>query len=342
MSVEARRKEFFANVWDHSKDPFQAQFDVVPPFADSIKSAVKVLHGLIRAQPYDSKIAVTLKDLIAANGPELTACLLQLAGLTRNKVISDLQASSYTGHKPSSYKGLHTSESWTASGPYLVASLRKVLEPVEVLSDGIIEALNKATRPGFIRQERAKRQGHEAEARLAGVLLELEVPFEPAGKVENPLCPDAQIGGVSFDLVVPDTKRPLVVVKSTVHTSNIGQYGKSKDHLEVTEARDMLEKSYAAADRPTLLALIDGIGFRSNAAGLNGVLEKADEFCQFGTLWKAVVVAASRLGKVCLMDADKSYLEGFSTFLTRYGSTVKEVKLPAGTPCGKVRIEVEG
>ncbi|GMV87866.1 MAG: hypothetical protein AMXMBFR81_07970 [Chthonomonas sp.] len=342
MSVEARRKEFFANVWDHSKDPFQTQFDIVPPFSDPIKSAVRTLHGLIRDQPDDTKIAATLKELISANGPELTACLLQLAGLTRNKVISDLHASSFAGHKPSSYKGLHTSESWSASGPYLVASLRKVLEPVEVLSDGVIEALNKATRPGFIRQERAKRQGHEAEARLAGVLLELQVPFEPEGKVENPLCPDAQIGGVSFDLVIPDTKRPLIVVKSTVHTSNIGQYGESKDHLEITEARDMLEKSYTADERPTLMALIDGIGFRSNAAGLNGVLEKADEFCQFGTLWKAVVVAAYRLGKVCLIDADEAYMEDFSGFLSRYGKAIKATKLPGGVPCGKVRMEISG
>lgn len=342
MSVETRRQEFFANVWDHSKDPFQAQFDVVPPLPDFVKSAVRVLHGLIRAEQDDSKVANTLKELISANGPDLTAALLQLAGLTRNKVISDLQASSYAGHKPSSYKTLHTSESWSASGPYLVASLRKVLEPIENLTDGVIEALNKATRPGFIRQERAKRQGHEAEARLAGALLELGIPFEPEGKVENPLCPDTQIAGVSFDLVVPNTKTPLVVVKSTVHTSNIGQYGESKDHLEVTEAKDMIERSFPANARPTLLALIDGIGFRSNAAGLNGVLEKADEFCQFGTLWKAVIVAGSRLGKVCLLDAEQSYLAGFQPFLTKYDATIKLARIPAGIPCGKARMQVEG
>ena len=70
------------------------------------------------------------------------------------------------------------------------------------------------------------------------------LPFQPVEKAENPLCPDKTIHKVSFDLVVPLEDAPVMVVKSTVHTSNIGQYGESKDDLEVREARKMLEEHF--------------------------------------------------------------------------------------------------
>lgn len=101
---------------------------------------------------------------------------------------------------------------------------------------------------------------------------------------------------VSFDIVVPNIENPTVCIKSTVHTSNIGQYGESKDHLEVAEARRMID-ALPIASRPTLVGFIDGIGFESNSAGLNGVLEKADEFCQFKTIWKLAVISAQKTSR---------------------------------------------
>jgi hypothetical protein len=183
---------------------------------------------------------------------------------------------------------------------------------------GTLEALNLATHSSFVRQERAKRMGHEGEARLARALQRRGIAFEPPAKAENPLSGDVKLNGVSFDVVVPGVQSPEVCVKSTVHTANIGQYGQSKDFLEIQVARKMLDAEYPEARRPILLALVDGVGFRSNAAGLDGVLVEADEFCQFKTLWKALVVCCRRLEKPLhlLLSADEQSRQ--RGFLARY------------------------
>lgn len=78
--------------------------------------------------------------------------------------------------------------------------------------------------------------GHEAEFRLARLLQDCNVSFVPLEKASNPLCRDETIDGVSYDLVVPSAQDARLRVKSTVHTANIGQYGESKDALEIREA----------------------------------------------------------------------------------------------------------
>ena len=60
----------------------------------------------------------------------------------------------------------------------------------------------------------------------------------------------------------------LVCVKSTVHTSNIGQYGESKDALEMTEAKNMIQQRFHRKTAPILLAFVDGVGFETNRDGL--------------------------------------------------------------------------
>jgi hypothetical protein len=177
--------------------------------------------------------------------------------------------------------------------------------------------LNQATWSGYIRQERAKRSGHEAEYRLATLMASLRIPFTPSEKAENPLCRDVQLNGISFDLVIPDDRVPALVFKATVHTANIGQYGESKDHLEIDEARRWLDE-LSPERRPLLMAFIDGVGFRSNSAGLNGVLTKSDEFCQFRTIWKAVVVAGAKSGIKHKIYLSQSVLSKFECFIRKY------------------------
>lgn len=230
---------------------------------------------------------------------------------------------------PSSYSGLPNSPAWRFAGPYLARKLQAVFQGFSgpnFASDvapptyqATFEAINQATYPGFIRQERAKRQGHEAEARLANLLAACGIAFEPKEKADNPLCRDATLHGVSFDIVIPSVAKPLVCFKATVHTANIGQYGESKDHLEVAEAVEVLHREFGQ-QRPLLMALIDGIGFQSNSAGLNGVLEKADEFCQFRTLWKAVVVAMSKTGRTAwAVELPEGDYHRFAEFFARHG-----------------------
>lgn len=324
------RHEFEHYVWDHSIDPFQMKFDDRREFSDDELKLIDRMFDAVVDEDGEAPEAALRKIFIA--NPNLFKIALQITGLTRNKILQDLRASGSIkelGLKvPSSFDRLPSSNSWDIAGPYLVRRLRSVfshIDPNKLTLSQVFEALNQATWPGYIRQERAKRSGHEAESRLATLLYSLEIPFEPEEKADNPMCRDAQIGGISFDLVVPSIKNPIVVIKSTVHTANIGQYGESKDHLEMDEARRWIDNSYKK-DKPTLLAFIDGVGFRSNSDGLNGVLTKSDEFCQFQTVWKAVIVsskAAQAPLEVALDQEDRDY---FASFIDRwdYGDRIIE------------------
>lgn len=339
MTLKSKREEFFNNVWDHTSDPFQMMFDVRRPLSGAEINILKTIHQRIQETDQDASLAVLVKQLIEENGFEVTALLLQLSGLTRSKIISDLKASHYCGSKPSSYKTLHRSGSWQISGLHIARSLRKILKPIQEFDPGAMEALNQATYPGFIRQERAKRQGHEAEYRLACLWYSLGIPFEPSEKVNNPLCKDASIHGESFDLVAPSIEQPLILVKCTVHTANIGQYGESKDAGEIEKARTMIKTQFSSEKKPILLAFVDGIGLSSNSAGLNALLKLAEEFCQFRTLWKAAVIAASQLGfKVCL-SAKADYWHNFQAFLDRYSQNIKIAEnLENGIEAGDARV----
>ncbi len=313
-------QEFWSNVWDHTRDPFQVQFDdrrsLLPNEISALQAVVEATHGTND----DQQLASTLRSLIRNHDPQMIELFLQIAGLTRNKILTDLRAISTArglklGGTFSHLKLVDHDDTWSIAGPYLAGRLRRVLglPPTEIL-----EALNQATYPGYIRQERAKRQGHEAEYRLAIVLLEAGINFVPKSKAENPLSSDAQLNGVSFDLVIPDLQQPLVCTKATVHTANIGQYGESKDALEIAEAREMIDSHFQPSSKPLLLALIDGVGFTSNRAGLERVLDGADEFCQFRTIWKAIVICASLLGKDILIELPESSRQRHSEFLRKY------------------------
>ena len=52
----------------------------------------------------------------------------------------------------------------------------------------------------------------------------------------------------------------------------------------------------SSAPAPMLVAFVDGVGFKSNMAGLEAVLNNADEFIQFATCWKLPVIAARVFG----------------------------------------------
>jgi hypothetical protein len=340
-SLEERKSEFQSHIWNHADDEFQTGFDSAPAFDSETISLLELIRDMIINKQKDNVIIKSIEPILRKN-PGLINKLLQISGLTRNKPITDLKAS--LGSKgikvPSTPQSLISrSDIWEHAGIYILSRLRPVLTPIAVDNCkhiGPYQALNIATWPGWIRQERAKRQGHEAEARLARMLSKLGIPFEPKEKEINPLCRDAQLHGHSFDLVVPSIKKPKVVFKSTVHTSNIGQYGESKDHLEISEAADVVSRHMSGAGT-ILFALADGIGFMSNTAGRDGVLTKADEFCQFNTLWKAAVVCAASINKritVELSDPEdhKKFLARYKDYVTIKKTTKNVANDPGGTP----------
>ena len=320
--LDERRREFFSHVWDHTVDAFQAKFDERRPLTASEVACLQRLVTAIGKGEPDPVLSRLIREEIQTSRDDILSLLLQLVGSTRNKILTDLKAKKIK--TPSDYRQLpNGAEAWAVAGPYLASRLRTVLGSIaKGGTAGALEAVNQATYPGYIRQQRAKLQGHEAEARLAGLLLVCEIPFQPEEKAENPLCRDAQILGVSFDLVIPSIASPKVCFKATVHTSNIGQYGESKDALEAEEAKAKLEKHFGPK-RPTLVVLIDGVGFSSNAAGLNGVLTSADEFCQFATLWKAAVIGSHACGRTLTLRLSTENQRRHNAFLRRYSTSVR-------------------
>lgn len=326
-TLQEKVDEFNSHVWDHTADAFQQRFDVRRPLTrGEIQSLETLIKALSRGESDEQLSGRLLQEI--QNNPDFILLVLQIIGSTRNKILTDLRAALSGGGTriPQSPTRLHlNTDVWRTAGPYLAVRLRNICAPLAGLKTGrhqALEALNQATWPGWIRQERAKRQGHEAEYRLAVLYSVLCIPFQPSEKADNPLTRDTQVNGISFDLVVPSADTPLVCIKSTVHTSNIGQYGESKDALEVSEAADMLGAKFPD-DTPTLLAMIDGVGFNSNRAGLEGVLTNSHEFCQFKTLWKAAAIAASRLQREINVKLPPAHIESHRSFLNRCGKPVR-------------------
>lgn len=56
--VEKRRHEFMKNVWNHSEDPFQTQFDDRPPLS---KAEISELHKVVISALNDTTAAATTK-----------------------------------------------------------------------------------------------------------------------------------------------------------------------------------------------------------------------------------------------------------------------------------------
>ncbi|GMU26368.1 MAG: hypothetical protein AMXMBFR16_12730 [Candidatus Uhrbacteria bacterium] len=319
-SLSDRRAEFASFVWNHAADAFQAKFDIRAKLTDS---EIIILTSILAPKYLQSSdlLSAAVRDQVAADNRCLPL-LLQLTGLTRNKILQDIKAfarNSRLNISLSSPRAMFGSESGARlASEYIARQLRRTFGASESVTPAMLEAVNQATWPGYIRQERAKRMGHEAEYRIACLLRDCRLPFAPAEKAENPLCRDVKIDDVSYDLVSPSATQATLRIKSTVHTANIGQYGESKDDLEIREAVDAISSEIASGSDITLLAFIDGVGFESNRAGLDGVLSKADEFCQFRTIWKAAAIAANKSGEALRVALPPVQLEQFRSFESRW------------------------
>lgn len=313
-------------VWNHAEDAFQARFDRC---AKLDRDELALIRQIVaKTMSDDETLARVIGYAIDADGTILPR-LLQLVGLTRNKIVQDIKAyvrASRLRVSTSSGQAIFNHpQGRPLATMYLAQQVRRVFGPASgKVSDAMLETLNQATLPGYIRQERAKRMGHEAEYRLACLFRDCGLGFAPEEKAENPLCRAAVIDGMSYDLVSPSLNNARLRVVSTVHTANIGQYGESKDELEIRKAIAAMKR---AGDRQStvLLAFVDGVGFESNRAGLDGVLSQADEFCQFATIWKAAAIAAHLVGKTCRLALDPEAYARFDDFFERYPVELKPI-----------------
>ena len=334
--LDERRQEFADFIWNHSVDEFQVTFDTCTPLS---KAELLWFSGfLTRKNLSNRELLAKAIDASLRASPEFAERLLQLVGLTRNKILQDVKAGSRVKKEKvptSSTEALFRSDvGRPIAAGRLAERVAKVFGTFKTdVPEEALESLNQATWPGFIRQERAKRSGHEAERRLAALLLQCGLPFEPHEKANNPLCPDANIDGVSYDLVSPSIANPLLRVKSTVHSANIGQYGESKDDLEISAAVASILKS-PHANETTLMALVDGVGLESNRAGLDGVLSKSNEFCQFRTIWKFPVVAAFKSKRKITVRLPANQIARFSPFASRFGAVLEPLSIDGQSEIG--------
>lgn len=337
MAAEDKYTEFFDHVWNHIDDPFFKSFkhpkELTLEQRKTLKQIVRIL-----VEGNDRIACDKIYQILKTSDPNarLIPLILQLVGSTRNKILTDLRALLRgTGivipQKPEGLAKNH--DLLRHAEKYMSDELRRVFATLITKNrfvdddtlDVILDILNQSTWPGYMRQEQAKRSGHYAESRIAESLDLLGVPFEPQSKIHQPMSGDVQFKGVSYDMVIPSIDKPLICIKSTVHTSNIGQYGESKDALEMEEARVSLDKPQQSggsnpANIPILVAFVDGVGFKSNKGGLAGVFDSADEFVQFDTMWKLHVLAAHVLGHhidLWIPDSPKH-----KVFLDRYDQCI--------------------
>lgn len=334
-----REKLFFKYVWDHTGDDFYASFDIPPERKERLlNKAIALMENI---QLPEEELVLLLTKLVNDGGApdtEFLAYVTQIAGYTRSKILSDLDAQKLP--RPSSLEGLiskrgkfQTHPSWKRAAAMLILRLREIL--IHLSEDdwkSRLRALDLATYPGYIRQKRAKYIGHYAEKVLAEVLDRLEIPFVPKQKKDNPLYGDVTLElqresgeseKESFDLIIPHDKEPVIAIKSTIHTSNTGQYGESKDKLEIEKARNLLDELSRKSSRKIILvALADGVGYKSNREALRGLFQYADEVVQFATLWKIPVMAAKELGlghvTVEFYGTNTDQAEDFSEFINKW------------------------
>jgi hypothetical protein len=330
--ITRRRAEFDAHVWNHADDVFQSSFDLRSPLEIMTLDRLAQLVAAMESGGSDDDLSALLRQQ-AQSDPDYLLTVLQLVGLTRNKPVTDLKV-------PLRERGIPTPANvrnfaskpqvWKLAGTYFAMRLRTVFTHLIGLErqslNTALEALNQSTWPGYIRQERAKRSGGYAEQRFAIVLRSLGIPFAPEGKADNGLTADASIAGESFDIVVPDVRRPKLCVISMLHSSNIGQYGESK----AGDAQRAKHALGTVPSKPKLAVLADGVGFHSNVAGLTGLLAGADEFFQLATLWKGAVLAASATGRSLAVVVPD--LADHRDFVKTYTSHVKVLKKTDGKP----------
>lgn len=88
--LSLRRQEFRDFTWNHAEDAFQARFDVCAMLSADEATALAELLRPVHFRD-ESKFARRVRDYVEGHKRRLRK-LLQLTGLTRNKIVQDIKA----------------------------------------------------------------------------------------------------------------------------------------------------------------------------------------------------------------------------------------------------------
>lgn len=323
--LAARRKEFDDMCWDHTRDEFLSQFNEHPPITEDEGTALLDILAPFSedAEDADSSLAASrAADRAVENGIEILHRVLQLTGLTRNKILQDIKshvkANGIPIRKSSLRSVIGTDDGRRIAAEQIAPWLAKTFEKFPI-NMNTLEGLNAATWTSYIRQARAKKSGHNVEHVLARLFKNCELPFGPERKAEKPMSGDAKIDGVSYDLMSP-SKNPLVLIKCSAHTANLGQYGD-----KIIHEMNLATESIGGNPDITFLVFVDGVGMDDRQDVLNCVFTKADEFCQFRTLWKAAVIVANKCGRQAAVALPRRHHARFAPFCEKWGANLLDL-----------------
>ena len=95
-SLEQKTAEFEQHLWDHTTDPFQMAFDRRAPFTGEEAAFLSDIVAMICERQNDTAMSNFIRERVRAES-ELIHPVLQVAGLTRNKMLVDLKAGTRGG-----------------------------------------------------------------------------------------------------------------------------------------------------------------------------------------------------------------------------------------------------
>jgi len=334
--LDERIAEFDKYVWIHTQDPFQNKFDTHEKLPDSIAERMARLFSA-PTRSNRSKLRKTI-GIELVQDMDLFEPMCQLVGLTLSKVKGDIKANAMLCEPVPKVKTpttlIKTDIGQSIISDYFAEKIENIYIYKEFYSFEDIQTVYSATNPSFVRQKRAKLMGHEIERRLAFAFHAASVPFEPIRKVEKLGSSDVTVDGYSYDLVSPSVKNALLRILCMVHNANVGQYGEDKLRSSAVDAKKSIKNKL----NTTLLTLIDGLGCKSNRAGLAAVLENSDEFCQLRTLWKAVAIGAKKSNIKVRVLLPENQISDFAAFADRWSISLDSISetnsIEKGTEAG--------
>ena len=301
--VKAKYVEFFNNI---TLDPiytvsgdreFRERIDAVAGFLDTRQDGPLVKHTI----NFSDNRSETVGNAIHQD-PNILDVARYLTGL--GDITLELLASGWLHHEKF-YAGLIKKHSMrdikqTAGNDIRAAKslarhlidlgLSPKLDMVAKLDDNdraeLVDTLAHYQSRGHI----AKLSGHKAEMIAAHHLNEKGISFQPREKLDTLGTADIKIpqitGNRLFDIVIPDVRRPKIVIEAAYYNSNTGSVAsKAVREMEGTK-RAIQENTDHTVRNIKLIGFLDGAGWIAMTGHLIKMLLILDDFVQLNTIGK--------------------------------------------------------